>query len=230
MRASISATREQLGRLFFRRCFYLFVTLLALIALGPYIEAMRGGLQVRYMISALVMLAAVAAVGRSIVSFVFVLGLAALALVARWLAMREADPTFLDMALRFDAAVYAATIFLLLRYVFDREVITSDRLWGAAAAYLMIGVLWSFVYMMIDRAAEQSFAIRGVSGPMNVLDLLYFSFGTLTTSGFGDVVPLSRFARTAAMIEGIVGQLFMAILIARLVGVYPQPASSTVRQ
>ena len=230
MRASISATRETLGRLFFRRCFYLFVTLLALIALAPYIEVIRGGMQVRYIVNALVILAAVAAVGRSIVSFVFVLGLAALALVSRWLALQEADPTFYDMALRFDAAVYATAIVLLLRYVFDREVITSDRLWGAAAAYLMIGVLWSFLYAMVDRAGEQSFALRGATGPLNLLDLLYFSFGTLTTSGFGDIVPLSRVARTAAMLEGIVGQLFMAILIARLVGVYPQPTSGRVRE
>jgi hypothetical protein len=57
---------------------------------------------------------------------------------------------------------------------------------------------------------------------MQLNDLLYFSFGTLTTSGFGDIVPVSRAARAAAMVEGIVGQLFMAILIARLVGVYPQ--------
>ena len=223
MRASISATRETLGRLFFRRCFYLFVTLLALIALAPYIEAIRGGLRVSYMINALVILSAVAAVGRSIVSFVLVLALASLALVARWLAVQESDPGFFDMALRFDAAVYATTIVLLLRYVFDREELTSDRLWGAAAAYLMIGVLWSILYAIVDRETAESFAIRGASGPMNTLDLLYFSFGTLTTSGFGDVVPLSRVARTAAMVEGIIGQLFMAILIARLVGVYPQP-------
>jgi hypothetical protein len=101
-------------------------------------------------------------------------------------------------------------------------VLTSDRLWGAAAAYLMIGVLWSIFYTIIDRFGEPAFAIRGASGVMDLNDLLYFSFGTLTTSGFGDIVPVTRVARTAAMVEGIVGQLFMAILIARLVGVYPQ--------
>lgn len=224
MRQSISATRTALGRLFFQRCLYLFVTLLALVALAPFIEAQRAGLFVRYMISALVMLAAVAAVGRSIVSFVFVLALAAPALACRWLAMQTGDASFIDLALRLDAGVYAATIALLLRYVFHREVLTSDRLWGAAAAYLMIGVLWSFLYAIADRVGEPAFAIRGASAPMQLNDLLYFSFGTLTTSGFGDIVPVTRVAQTAAMVEGIVGQLFIAILIARLVGVYPQPA------
>ena len=73
-----------------------------------------------------------------------------------------------------------------------------------------------------DRLGVPAFAIRGAGGDMQLNDLLYFSFGTLTTSGFGDIVPVTRVAQTAAMIEGIVGQLFMAILIARLVGIYPQ--------
>ena len=221
--APISATRDALSRLFFGRCFYLFVTLLALVALGPFIEAQYNGLLVRYLINSLIMLAAVAAVGRSIVSFTVVLAMAAPAVALRWLALRSGDASYIDLGLRLDAGVYIATIFLLLRYVFKREVLTSDRLWGAAAAYLMIGVLWSVLYAIVDRFGEPAFAIRGGSGTMELNDLLYFSFGTLTTAGYGDIVPVTRVAQTAAMVEGIVGQLFMAILIARLVGVYPQP-------
>jgi len=190
--------------------------------LAPFVEAQYGGLMVRYVINSVVMLAAVAAVGRSIVSFVVVLAMAAPALACRWLALHGGDPTYIDLGLRLDAGVYVATIGLLLRFVFDQQVLTSDRLWGAAAAYLMIGVLWSVLYTIIDRFGEPAFAIRDQSGSMQLNDLLYFSFGTLTTSGFGDIVPLTPVARTAAMVEGIVGQLFMAILIARLVGVYPQ--------
>jgi Ion channel len=222
MRQPISITREALRRVFLGRCFYLFVTLLALIALAPFIESERSGILIRYLISSLVMLAAVAAVGRSVLSFVVVLALAAPALGLRWLARDLGSPALLDLALRFDAAVYAATLFLLLRYVFDREVLTSDRLWGAASAYLMIGVLWNFFSAIIDRAVPESFAVRGSPESMQLLDLLYFSFGTLTTAGYGDIVPLTPIARTAATIEGIAGQLFIAILIARLVGVYPQ--------
>ena len=223
MRPTISATREALGRVFLGRCFYLFVTLLVLVALAPFVETQRWGLYVRYMVNALVMLAAVAAIGRSIVSFVVVLALAAPAMAFRWLALRTGDATYIDLALRLDAGVYVATIGLLMRFVFDREVLTSDRLWGAAAAYLMMGVLWSILYQIIDRLGVPAFAIRGASADMQLSDLLYFSFGTLTTSGFGDIVPVTRVAQTTAMIEGIFGQLFMAILIARLVGVYPQP-------
>jgi hypothetical protein len=223
MRQSISITRDTLRRLFFQRCFYLFVTLLALIALAPFIEPEQGGILVRNVINAFVILSAVAAVGRSLLSFLIVLALAVPALALRWLSLESQHAALFDVALRFDAAVYAATIGLLMRYVFDREVLTTDRLWGAAAAYLMIGVLWSFLYAIVDRAEGASFAIRGAVAPMELMDLLYFSFSTLTTTGFGDIVPLSRLARSCAIVQSIIGQLFLAILIARLVGVYPQP-------
>jgi hypothetical protein len=227
MRQPISATREALRPLFFQRCFYLFVTLLALIALAPFIEAERSGIILRNLINAFVILSAVAAVGRSLSSFLVVLALAGPALVLRWLSLEPSDSALFDLALRFDAAVYAATIALLLRYVFDRAVLTADRLWGAAAAYLMIGVLWSFFYAIVDRASPESFAIRGSAAPLQLMDLLYFSFSTLTTTGFGDIVPLTRLARSATIVESIIGQLFLAILIARLVGVYPTHARSS---
>ncbi|RPH47379.1 MAG: voltage-gated potassium channel, partial [Lysobacterales bacterium] len=162
MRQSISVTREALRRLFFQRCFYLFITLLALVAIAPFIDpSPRGGVLLRSLINAFVILAAVAAVGRSILSFMTVLFLAAPALVFRWLSIKTERPLYLDLSLRLDVAVYATAIAFLLRYVFAREVMTGDRLWGAASAYLMIGVLWSFLYAIVDRASPDSFAVRG---------------------------------------------------------------------
>jgi hypothetical protein len=75
----------------------------------------------------------------------------------------------------------------------------------------------------VDRSGSASFSIRGAPASMDLTDLLYYSFSTLTTTGFGDIVPLTRVARSAAIVESIIGQLFLAILIARLVGVYPRP-------
>lgn len=220
----ISATRTAMRRLFFQRCFYLFLTLLALIVAAPFIETERSSL-IRNLINAFVVLAAVASVGRSVLSFIVVLSLAAPALGFRWLAIKTGNPDFYETSLRFDAAVYAATIALLLRYVFSREVLTADRLWGAAATYLMIGVLWAFLYAIVDQQTPGSYAIRGAPTPMDLMDLLYFSFATLTTTSYGDIVPLTRLGRAMSMLEGIVGQLFITILIARIAGIYPNPTT-----
>src|SRR4030095_9900041 len=106
MRPTISATREVLGRLFYGRCFYLFITMLVLVAIAPFVEAQHSGLMIRYVVSALVMVAAASAVGRSIVSFLVVLALAAPALALRWLALRTGEASYVDLALRLDAGVY----------------------------------------------------------------------------------------------------------------------------
>src|SRR5688572_23593783 len=98
MRESIYATREALGRLFFQRCFYLFVTLLALIALAPFIEPAPGGILVRNVINAFVILSAVAAVGRSLTSFLVVLALAVPALTLRWLSLEPEHAALFDLA------------------------------------------------------------------------------------------------------------------------------------
>jgi hypothetical protein len=221
VKRGLGASREALRQLFFQRCFYLFTTLLVMILLAPFIEGEHGGVLARNVINLFVVLSAVAAVGRSLISFLSVLVLAVPALALRWMSMSSSNALLIDLALGFDAAVYATAIALLLRYVFDREVMTSDRLWGAASAYLMIGLLWTFIFAIVDRIHPGSFSVRGAVATLELHDLIYFSFSSLTTTGFGDIVPLGRVAKTAATLQVIVGQLFIAILIAKLVGVYP---------
>ena len=70
-------------------------------------------------------------------------------------------------------------------------------------------------------ASSGSFAIAGSAGSTRVGELLYFSFTVLTSTGFGDVVPVQRVARALCVLEQLTGALFLAILIARLAGVYP---------
>ncbi len=221
MRQSIAATYAALRRVFLQRCFYLFVTLLALIAAAPFNDATPSGVLITNLIDTSIVLCGVAAVGRSMLPLVITLCLAVPSVVLRWLSTESQASGYYDWSLKLHAAVYAITIALLLRYAFDREVITADRLWGAAAAYLMIGALWSFLYAIIDRANLESFSVRGLVAPLQLTDLIYFSFSTLTTTGFGDIVPVARLARSASVIESIVGQLFSAILISKLLGVYP---------
>jgi Ion channel len=225
VRRPLNATRDALRTLFFQRCFYLFITLLAFVSLTPFLEVDDDRLSIRNLINAFVILAAVAAVGRSLSSFLAALLLALPALALRWWAADIQADVPVELSLRCDAALYVLTIALLLRYVFAREVMNTDRLWGAASAYLLIGVLWGYLFTIVDRAWPGSFSVRGELSHLKLIDLVYFSFSTLTTTGFGDIVAVSEKAKMVATLEGIVGQLFIAILIAKLVGVYaPGPA------
>ena len=218
---AIDRARTALAQVFFQRCFYLFVAVLALIMAILLLEPTPRGRVMLNVANLFVVVAAVAAVGRTQLSFVIALMFAAPTLLFQLLAIDNGDSLHLLRSWAFGAALYATTIAYLLRYVFQRNVMTADKLYGAAAAYLMLGALWGYLYAIANHLQPGSFAFGGsVASPL-IGDLLYFSFTVLTSTGFGDAVPVLRYARGLCVLEQLVGSLFLAILIARLAGVYP---------
>lgn len=104
--------------------------------------------------------------------------------------------------------------------VFSKGRMTRDRVAGAIAVYLLLGVLWALVFGVISATDPDAF--KGLqtftmeeSGVQQ--DFVYFSFVTLTTLGYGDMSPVSGFAKTLAWLEAVFGQLYLAVTIARLV-------------
>ena len=117
-------------------------------------------------------------------------------------------------------ALYLVAVVYLLRYVMRRDVLTHDKLYGAAATYLLLGVAWAYLYAMLQHVVPGSFALGGTAVDVNLRELAYFSFTVLTTTGFGDFTPVHPLARTLVLFEQLAGVLYVAILIARLAGSY----------
>lgn len=109
---------------------------------------------------------------------------------------------------------------LLLRSLFrEQKRITADTLYGATSVYLLLGLIWAMAFSILEIASPGSFqAGSSVITEENCLDhLMGFSFTTLTTLGYGNVFPATPKANALANLEAIVGQLYVAIVIARLV-------------
>lgn len=106
-------------------------------------------------------------------------------------------------------------LLVVLKQTMKDGPITAHRVKGAVAAYLLIGVFCARAYMLIAYLVPNSFS--GNIGTNSSTSLLYFSFVTLTTVGYGDIVPTQQLARSLANAEAFVGQLFPAIFIARIV-------------
>lgn len=103
--------------------------------------------------------------------------------------------------------------------MFRSGPITGDRIRGAVAAYLLVGLAFVFAYRLVDDASPGALSI-GPIGPglrHGAQNLAYFSFVTLTTVGYGDITPVHPAARILAIAEALIGQLYPAILIGRLV-------------
>jgi Ion channel len=123
----------------------------------------------------------------------------------------------------------AILIIMTLRHTFRPGKASVHRVMGGVAAYLLIGLTWAFGYKLImekrpDAIHFQSSIVGTPTGEPS--RLIYFSFGTLTSVGYGDAYPIHRIARSFAMAEALIGQLYPPILIATLVGMALQARSS----
>ncbi len=110
---------------------------------------------------------------------------------------------------------------VVLRHVYQEGPVTADRIRGAIVAYILIGFTWAVLYHFVEMCLPGSFHLTraAVGGHYfeKQSELTYYSFITMTTTGYGDIVPVHPAARTLAILEGLIGQLFPAILLARLV-------------
>ena len=120
------------------------------------------------------------------------------------------------------AAFHGFVASTLLRYVLRDDIMTLDELWALAALYVLLAFLFAYVYATIEYLGPGAFFINPANNPDGVTgwwDLLYFSFPCLTSVGFGEITPVSDVARSVVMIQQVVGVLFLAIVISRLMTV-----------
>lgn len=118
---------------------------------------------------------------------------------------------------------------VILLAVFRNETVTADTIVGAVCAYFLLGVTWGTAYALLALVSPDAFSVSPAlaaatawtrpTAPFTPL-LQYYSFTTLATLGYGDVSPLTGGARALSVGEGLTGQLYLAVLIARLVGMH----------
>jgi hypothetical protein len=144
--------------------------------------------------------------------------------VSEFLPQAMADST--RLAARGCAAAFLAfTVVMIVRSVLTTRDVTWDTIIGALTGYVLMGIVWTQMYSALELAAPRSFAVLHSSldmrnDPMNSHAVLeYFSFATLSTVGYGDVTPVSRSARSLAALEAVCGQVYLAVLVAGLVGI-----------
>ena len=108
---------------------------------------------------------------------------------------------------------------VILRRISKHPVVTSATVSASLVVYLAFGVVWAQAYRLVEHFHPGSFT--GLSGPGAIdaqRDLFYYSYVTLATLGYGDINPVSPQARSLAITEAIVGQLYLVVMVAGLVG------------
>ena len=151
------------------------------------------------------------------------------ALLGRWFSHVASHP------LIFFASSVLILLFLLfavqiiLRHAVKARRVTADTISAALCAYLLIGLIWAILYTFMEFLHPGSFTLPPGPSFSTTEDWLlyfhfprfvYYSFVTLTSTGFGDITPLAGPARSFSMLEAIIGQFYLAVLISRLVGLH----------
>ena len=161
-------------------------------------------------------------------SLAIAVSLSLLALIANW------TDEYLNIFPLVIAAQTFSILFILyichviIMTIIEAKKVTFDTIVGAVCVYLLIGLMWTFLYSLLELNHPGSFLstvcpdkITATSSPDFILSRLnYFSFVTLATIGYGDIIPASHPAQMLSVFEAIIGQLYLTILIARFVGLH----------
>ena len=124
-------------------------------------------------------------------------------------------------------------VFITFQYLFRARQVTADTINAALCVYLLLGIVWAFAYSLVDTLEPGSFKCSALDEGEAFMQLteasfypLYYSLVTLTTLGYGDIVPVSRAASMLAVLEAMTGQVYLAVLGARLVGLHVAQAKA----
>ena len=148
--------------------------------------------------------------------------LAALGFLAGVLA--DLVPSVAPPALRYLSTVVVLSVVavVMLLDTLRRPHVTIEQVSGALAVYLLIGLIWGHLYVVLDGMwpGSLAFATPSLSEESKLGACIYFSYVTLTTLGYGDIQPVTAQARSLALSEAVLGQLYLAALVARIVGIH----------
>ena len=197
----------------------LFFSLLATIAVGPLLQAAGANVHLIEFLLAVNLLAAVypgVVLTRRRPILLYVLGAA---LLLRWVTLRMGLRELSELSLAMWTAIAALAAVRSLRFAMSSVQVHGEHLYAALSTYLLAGVFWAIAYVALESQAPGSLQMGGATmSSFDFPDAIYFSFVTLATLGYGDVLPVGSIARGLAIFEAIVGQLYLAVMVARLVG------------
>jgi hypothetical protein len=200
----------------------LLIALAALLIGYPYFENSRTGAFLGGITSLLTLTGAIFAVRTNRWALRVTVALALATVVASASAFLGEVRGYWAVEAIFTAFYAFTTVAVFIEVVRTRQV-TSDTMYGAVCVYLLVGMAFGSLYDLIETLEPGSFQINvDTAAPTEIRwrTLIFFSFMTLTTIGLGDVTPTTVQAQSLTLIEGVIGVLYLAVLIARIVGIY----------
>lgn len=228
--AQESLLRRIFNRFRKRRFAYLAKSLILLLLLYPYLDKDMPGQLIMSFITIMVMISLIIAVSDKKRDVII-----ALCFAIPWFIVLVVNLPFVEKnrsivvrrEIVFAALLFFYTTYRIFMHLIRSREITSEILFAAVCVYLMIGLSWATLYIFVHILDPASFIDMSGELGNSAPRFLFFSYVTLTTIGYGTLTPATDHARSLAMMEGLLGQLYLTIMVARLVGLHISKPKAT---
>lgn len=212
---------DDIAELFKSKYLYLLFSLVLYFLASPFLIAKQFNNTVLTLLISLIVVLCLNVITRSriLLSLTAVLGLSSV--VSYWI-ITSVDGSEPFKIFHITTILFCLIVmtFFVIASIAERKEITKDSLLGAISGYFLLGLTWSVIYILINCVDPNAFINHRtfVSLRDHTQQYIYYSFETLTTLGYGDVLPYSDVARTFSWLEAVTGQIYLAVWISQLVG------------
>lgn len=201
---------------------YLLASMCLLLVLSPFLSNILWAELATDIILSLLFFSAIYAVKRDNPLFMVEVVLGVLLVLLGWWYHFTLNSMAALLTTLTGAAFFVLMAISIVLFVFKTDAVTGDTIAGAVCAYLLLGLAWAHMFALLETLNPDALKNLPVAqqGSRDLGPFIYFSFITLTTLGYGDIVPDTPPAGALAALEAVTGQLYLTVLVARLVGLY----------
>ena len=202
------------------KLFSLLISILLYLGVIPLVDRF---VRFKFLIDILfsmILLSAIYAVSEKKHQTIIALAIGIPMMVAYWMDKFVVTDRLLIAAHLLAVPFFGYTIVRLLSFIFRESRVTRNVLFAAIIVYLLLGLLWADLYLVLSFLQPGAFDITNIQTHNPNLVLVYYSYVTLTTLGYGDISPLTDIGYSLAILEAIIGQLYLTVLLARLVALH----------
>jgi hypothetical protein len=210
---------HSLTQIYLGRFSILLISIILLFALRPFLE---GFVKIKILTDiffSLILLSAIYTVSEKRSTFLIGMALAFSYLILTWSTYLVNVPSVRVLSQLLGAFFTGYILIFILTFIARQQDVTAEVIKAAVCGYFFLGLMWSFIYLIMESFQPGSFQIAQ-NGTEDQSHFIYFSFITMTTVGYGDTTPVTNAARSLAVLEAVMGQLYLAVTIARLVGIH----------
>jgi hypothetical protein len=213
-------TSFSMSEFFMRHRFVILLgTILFMIIGGPFLRAIFQYKIITDVLLTVIFAAAIFAISQKRINIFISMGLALPMFASTWSYYFFKSSQLLAAGQVFGVLFVGFTINCLIKFIFSQKTVTREVIYAAMIVYLLMAITWSFAYSMLEYFFPGSFS-SPQGAEQDFFHFLYFSYVTITTLGYGDVLPLTQKAKSLVMLEAVTGQMYLVVAVAWLVGMH----------